>query len=44
MNELKALEDLLEIIWGTEPKKKRKPRNSKGRFVKKSSNKNKKES
>ena len=34
MSELKALEELLEIIWGTEPKKKRKPRNSKGRFIK----------
>jgi len=36
MSELKALEELLEIIWGTEPKKKKKkPRNSKGRFIKK---------
>ena len=34
MNEIKALEELLEIIWGTEPKKKKKPRNSKGRFIK----------
>ena len=34
--EIKALEELLEIIWGTEPKKKRKLRNSKGRFIKRS--------
>ena len=36
MNEIKALEELLEIIWGTEPKKKRKHRNAKGRFIKRS--------
>jgi|TARA_R100000479_G_scaffold30677_1_gene12329 hypothetical protein len=35
MNEIKVLEELLEIIWGAEPKKK-KPRNAKGRFIKRS--------
>tara|TARA_R100000458_G_C8276031_1_gene251217 strand:- start:3670 stop:3798 length:129 start_codon:yes stop_codon:yes gene_type:complete len=36
MNELKALDELLEIIWGTDPEKKKKPRNAKGRFIKRS--------
>lgn len=36
MSELEVLEELLEIIWGTEPKKKKKPRNAKGRFTKRS--------
>ena len=38
MDDLKALDELLEIIWGSEkPKrkvKKRKPRDSKGRYIK----------
>ena len=34
MSELKALDELLEIIWGSKTKKKKKPRNSKGRFIK----------
>jgi len=29
MSELKALEELLEIIWGTEPKKKKKRKSKK---------------
>ena len=35
-DDVKALNELLEIIWGTKPKKKRKPRNAKGRFIKRS--------
>ena len=39
MSELKALEELLEIIWGLDPEKKEniakpnKPRDKKGRYV-----------
>ena len=36
MDDIKVLNELLEIIWGTEPKKKRKPRNTKDRFIKRS--------
>ena len=38
MDDLKALDELLEIIWGSAPierkTKKKKPRDSKGRYIK----------
>ena len=38
MNEdIKVLDELLEIIWGSKkPKKKKKPRDKKGRYTKRS--------